>query len=148
MLINIQHRLRVRVLNSISCFLSDQQLHPECDTGAGHPAGQKPRSATSMHHAGHWCHEETGKYHIFQMLAASLFVSTQPPVIAVFCCYSTRSDFFFFFFTLSQYVFQSTAQFVHPKSLDKYMLHWVKPGCQDSIRHGFTSAKRGAVRPF
>lgn len=39
---------------------SDQQLHPECDTGAGHPACPKPRPAASLHHAGHWCHEETG----------------------------------------------------------------------------------------
>lgn len=42
--------------------LSGQQLHPECDTGAGHPAGPKPRIAPSLHHAGHWCHEETGMY--------------------------------------------------------------------------------------
>lgn len=35
------------------CFVCDQQLHPERDAGAGHPAGPKPRSATSLHHAGH-----------------------------------------------------------------------------------------------
>lgn len=56
-------------------FLSGQQLHPECDTGAGHPAGPKPRIAPSLHHAGHWCHEETGMY-LLTVCIASLFIPT------------------------------------------------------------------------
>lgn len=72
-LMNMQ-REREREL-CLMFFLSGQQLHPECDTGAGHPAGPKPRIAPSLHHAGHWCHEETGMY-LLTVCIASLFIPT------------------------------------------------------------------------
>lgn len=56
------------------CFLSDQQLHPERDTGAGHSAGSKPRPAPSLHHAGHWCHEETGMYRSYMCTVETVFL--------------------------------------------------------------------------
>ena len=46
------------------CFCP--QVHPECDPGAGHHSGQKPRAASSVHHAGYRCDAEAGEPHAFQ----------------------------------------------------------------------------------
>ena len=42
------------------------QVHPECDPGAGHHSGQKPRTASSLHHAGYRCDAKAGEPHTFQ----------------------------------------------------------------------------------
>lgn len=52
---------RNRNQRGLTCPCSCTQVHPECDGGAGHHSGQKPRSAPSLHHAGYGCDAEAGK---------------------------------------------------------------------------------------
>ena len=48
--------------------LAFPQVHPECDPGAGHHSGQKPRTASSLHHAGYRCDAKAGEPHTFQQV--------------------------------------------------------------------------------